>query len=594
MAATKQTLTGDITTNMTLTKDKVWVLDGLVAVKNGATLTIEAGTIIVGKDGTGSATSYMIIDKGSKIDAQGTALAPIVFTSEKAYDGAADAVGQWGGLTIIGNAGNAQVNAYEVNTAFVAGTSNMADNSGILKYVKILNSGITMQQDKEINGLSLVGVGSGTTIDNITVNNSDDDGIELWGGTVNLSNITISGCTDDHFDIDDGYSGTVTNLTIVQTSGNAAIEMSGTTNATFDGLTITQNKSNKEGVIFFKGAGIGGTFKNATITDNVAGTAGAIHSDNAGTDTAHASFTNVTLNGTSTDAQFTGPSAIALKTKFDGGSVQFNGSITSDDDVLTGTSGIDTLSYETSGKAVKFSLALQTAQKTGGSGTDTVSGFENVTGSAYNDKLTGDSSDNVIDGGVGADNMAGGLGDDTYYIDNSKDKATEAKEAGNDTVHTSINITKAINNIENFIADGTSGITIVGNTLNNIITGNSGANVLDGGLGNDTLIGGNGADTFKFSTKLAFTNYDIISTFTSGEDKIELSKKIFKSIAKTFTADNFINGTAAVEATDYLIYNKTTGILYYDADGIGTKSTAIEVAIIGNNTDLAFTDFTVA
>ena len=213
-------------------------------------------------------------------------------------------MGQWGGLTIIGNAANSQVNPYEVNTAFVAGTSNLADNSGVLKYVKILNSGITMEQDKEINGLSLVGVGSGTTIANITVDLSDDDCIEAWGGTVNMSNITISNCTDDHFDIDDGYSGTVTNLKITQATsqfnlapGNAAMEMSGTTAATFDGLTIVQNTSAKEGTIFFKKAGIGGHFKNATITDNVtsATLAGAIHSDNVGVAIDTVSFENVTL-----------------------------------------------------------------------------------------------------------------------------------------------------------------------------------------------------------------------------------------------------------------------------------------------------------
>ncbi|OYZ47738.1 MAG: hypothetical protein B7Y13_09510 [Sulfurovum sp. 24-42-9] len=320
---TKSILSGDITTSMTLTKDKVWVLDGLVAVKNGATLTIEAGTTIVGRDGTGSATSYLVIDKGSKIMAEGTAAAPIIFTSEKSYDGGAPAVGQWGGLTIIGNAGNSQVNPYEVNTEFVAGTSNMADNSGVLKHILLYNSGITMQQDKEINGISFVGVGSGTTVDNITVDNSDDDGIELWGGTVNLSNITITRATDDYFDIDDGYSGTVTNLTIVQNGlGNAAIEMSGTTVATFDGLHITQNGSNKEGTLFFKGAGIGGTFKNVTIIDNVTSAtspAGAIHSDNVGASAATTTFTNVTIKGTSTEADFTGPAAAALQAAFNAG-----------------------------------------------------------------------------------------------------------------------------------------------------------------------------------------------------------------------------------------------------------------------------------
>ncbi len=310
-------LAGDLTGCTLLTADKTWELDGLVVVTSGAELQIQAGTTIKGHDGTGDATSYLIVDKGAKIMAEGTVDKPIVFTS------LADtkAVGLWGGVTIIGNAGNDQVNAYEVNSEFVAGATDMADNSGVLKYVKILNSGITMEQDKEINGLSLVGVGSGTVIDNITVDFSDDDGVEAWGGTVNMSNITISNCTDDHFDIDDGYSGTVTNLKITQTSGNAAMEMSGTTLATFDGLTIVQNTSGKEGVVFFKGAGIGAKISNATITDNVTSdtAAGAIHSDNVDADVANTSFTNVTLNGTSTEPRFTGDSAAALEAKFDAG-----------------------------------------------------------------------------------------------------------------------------------------------------------------------------------------------------------------------------------------------------------------------------------
>ena len=315
---TKQTLVGDITTNTTLTADKVWILDGLVVVKEGTTLTIEAGTTIAGKDGTGDNTSYIIVDKGAKIVAEGTETKQIIFTSEIAYDGGASALGQWGGITIIGRAGNNQVQAYEVNSKYAAESSDMADSSGVLKYVKILNSGITMETDKEINGLSLVGVGSGTVVENITVNKSDDDCIEIWGGTVNLTNIEVSECSDDQFDIDDGYSGTVKNLVINQTIGNAGIEMSGTTAATFDGLTLTQTFSVKEGGIFFKKDGIGGHFKNATIIDNSADGAGAIHSLQTA-DTDNISFENVKLQGSSTDAKFTGDSAEAIEAIFDGG-----------------------------------------------------------------------------------------------------------------------------------------------------------------------------------------------------------------------------------------------------------------------------------
>lgn len=325
-AKPQEALPTSITGTMTLTKDKLWLIDGLVVVESGATLTIEPGTTIAGYDGTGEQTSYMIVDKGAKIIADGTETEPIVFTSTKvAIDGEAPAVGQWGGLTIIGNAANEQVKPYEVNDAFVAGNTDMEDNSGILRHVKILNSGITMETDKEINGLSMVGVGSGTVVENITVDLSDDDGIELWGGTVSLTNVNITGCTDDYFDIDDGFSGTVKNLNITTTTGNAAVEMSGTTHATFDGFNIVQNGSAKEGGIYFKGDVVGGHFMNGTIADNVNDTYGAFYSKSAdGTsdtvDAANTSFANVTIDGTSAGAKFTGTSADRLTTIFTSGS----------------------------------------------------------------------------------------------------------------------------------------------------------------------------------------------------------------------------------------------------------------------------------
>ena len=318
---TTKTLSGEITTDFDLTADTLWLLDGLTVVKDGATLTIEPCTTIAGLSGTGDATSYMIIDKGSQIIANGTEDEPILFTSaEVALNGRSPDVGQWGGLTLIGHAGNYQVNPYEVNSAFEADDTDLTDSSGILRYVRILNSGITMAEDKEINGLSLVGVGSGTVIENVLIDLADDDGIEIWGGTVNLTDITITRCTDDYFDIDDGYAGTVTNLNITQEGGNAAIEMSGDTAATFNGFTITQNSSDKEGGIFFKLDGIGGHFKNGTVTDNneIGEVAGAIHSQGT-VDIANVSFENVTLNGTSTEDRFTGDSAVALETEFNAG-----------------------------------------------------------------------------------------------------------------------------------------------------------------------------------------------------------------------------------------------------------------------------------
>mgnify|MGYP002062296821 CR=1 FL=1 len=323
----QQTLSGDISTSMTLTNDTLWVLDGLAVVKPGVTLTVEPGTVIAGLAGTGDATSYMIVDKDAEINADGTADKPIIFTSmQRVEDPTNLEVGQWGGLTVIGNAAmDNQVNPYEVNTAFTAGSGQATDSSGILRHVKILNSGITMAQDKEINGLSLIGVGSGTEISNITVDYSDDDGIEIWGGTVNLTNITIEHCTDDYFDIDDGFSGTVKNLDINTTTGNAGIEMSGVTAATFDGFTITTGATQaKEGGIYFKNAGIGGHFKNGTIIHNGGQITphGALHSNDV-IDETTTSFENVAIT-TEIGLDFTGTSAAALEASFDDGGAAGN------------------------------------------------------------------------------------------------------------------------------------------------------------------------------------------------------------------------------------------------------------------------------
>jgi hypothetical protein len=270
---TGTTLSGEITCDRTLTKDNDYKIDGLVKVKNGATLTIEAGTTLYG-----SAKGYMVVTKGSKIIANGTEAEPIIFTSEIAYnDPTVGTSGQWGGLTILGDATTNLTDAkYEVNEAdpdFAFGGTNATDNSGSLKYVKILNSGVAVEPNKEVNGLSFCGVGSGTVVENIYVENSADDGIELWGGTVNLTDIEIKNALDDSFDIDSGYSGTVTNLKITQVdAAKAGIEASsgGTpmTTATFKNLNITTVSGSSEGGIYIKDGTTAPTFEDVTVDHN--------------------------------------------------------------------------------------------------------------------------------------------------------------------------------------------------------------------------------------------------------------------------------------------------------------------------------------
>jgi trimeric autotransporter adhesin len=172
------------------------------------------------------------------------------------------------------------------------------------------------------------------------------------------------------------------------------------------------------------------------------------------------------------------------------------------DNVLNGGDGIDTLSYAAASAAVTVSLALATAQNTGSAGTDTVLAFENLTGSAFADTLTGDDGANSIDGGAGVDTLAGGLGNDTYVVDAGADVVTEAAGAAAGLADlVQASVDYVLGaNVENLILTGSDGIDGTGNGSANTITGNGGANILLGAGGADTLYGGGGADTLNGGT----------------------------------------------------------------------------------------------
>ena len=206
-AGTTITLSGNIIANVTLKSDINYVLDGWVYVKSPAVITIEAGTVIKGKTDT---KASLVIERGAKIMAEGTAAKPIVFTSAKAAG--SRAAGDWGGVVLCGNAkinvagGEAEI---EGGLGTKYGGTDDNDNSGTMKYVRIEFAGYAFATDKEINGLTFGGVGKGTTIDYIQVSFANDDSFEWFGGTVNAKHLIAFSGLDDEFDTDYGFSGFV-------------------------------------------------------------------------------------------------------------------------------------------------------------------------------------------------------------------------------------------------------------------------------------------------------------------------------------------------------------------------------------------------
>ncbi|MFW5851989.1 MAG: hypothetical protein ACOCWB_07185 [Bacteroidota bacterium] len=193
-------LTGEITEDLTLTSDQTWYLRGDVHVVAPATLTIEEGTEIIAQS---DVVTYLLIEQGAKIDAVGTATKPIVFTADVKESGA------WGSIHICGKAPiNVQGGAgsSEIGDAAYGGSA-ANDNSGKMKYCILEYTGTSLDEEHESNGLSLYGVGNGTTLEYIQIYKGDDDGIEFFGGTVNIKYAMVYGAKDDCFDWTQGWTG---------------------------------------------------------------------------------------------------------------------------------------------------------------------------------------------------------------------------------------------------------------------------------------------------------------------------------------------------------------------------------------------------
>jgi Ca2+-binding RTX toxin-like protein len=302
-------------------------------------------------------------------------------------------------------------------------------------------------------------------------------------------------------------------------------------------------------------------------------------------------------------------------------------------DALDGGGGKDTASYAAASAGVTVSLAAGTGSGGDAQG-DTLVRIENLTGSSFDDTLTGDGLGNVLsggdgndalsggvrndtlqggdgndtlDGGVGADSMAGGDGDDTYIVDTVRDVVTEIDGEGSDTIQSEVSFTMADgSNVENLTLIGIRDVSGTGNALANELTGNDASNALSGGAGEDrlaggesrdTLTGGADADTFVFAAPS--DGIDRILDFVSGEDMLEISALGFGGNLVAGSPPTVVMATGASTAVGgadgYFILDDdgpNLGSLYWDATG-GSGDDAVQVAILTSVTSLAASDFNV-
>lgn len=251
-------VTNNVTTDATWTADKEYVLAGRITVTDGATLTIEPGTVIKGQAGTGANATALLVARGGRLMADGTADLPIIFTSIADEITNADLVagnyaspnleadvnGLWGGVLVLGKArisasvrnpdGSQGADVSEVQIEGIPtsdpnglyGGDDDADNSGVIRYISIRHGGANIGAGNEINGLTLGGVGTGTVIENVEIVANQDDGIEWFGGSVSVTNAVVWNTGDDAVDTDQSWSGTLDNFIIIA-PGDHCFELDG-------------------------------------------------------------------------------------------------------------------------------------------------------------------------------------------------------------------------------------------------------------------------------------------------------------------------------------------------------------------------------
>jgi Ca2+-binding RTX toxin-like protein len=297
-----------------------------------------------------------------------------------------------------------------------------------------------------------------------------------------------------------------------------------------------------------------------------------------------------------------------------GGLGDDNYAVDSATDVLTEAVGAGSDTVNTS---VSWTLAANFENLT-----LTGSGNINATGNAVGNLIEGNRGNNVLDGKAGADILSGGAGNDTYVVDNAFDFVNELAGGGTDLVQSAVTFVLA-DNVENLTLTGTAAINGTGNAGANNLLGNAAANVLSGlggadalnglagndtlsggagadtltgGAGNDTLSGGSEADIFIFNVAPGAGNVDTLSDFSAADDIMHLSKSVFTGLGTTgqfLPTVDFLSGagvTTAADASDRILYNTSTGDLYYDRDGTGAAA-AVKFAVLSSMPAISENDF---
>ncbi len=413
------------------------------------------------------------------------------------------------------------------------------------------------------NNAAVDGLSTGQTLtDTVTVTATD--------GTRQAITITING-------VDDVRTGTSGADTITGTSGNDVISgLAG--NDTLDGGAGNDVLDGGAGNDSLTGGAGTDTATYASATAGVTvslATTSAQNTGGAGTDTL-ATIEN--LIGSGFNDVLTGSNAANT---IDGGAGNDTIDGGAGNDTLIGGAGTDTLTYASANAGVTVNLSLTAAQNTGGSGTDTLSGFENVTGSGSGDTLSGDAGNNVLDGGAGNDVLDGGAGNDTLTGGAGTDTASYASATAGVTV--SLALTAA----QNTVGAGTDTLATIENLLgsgfNDTLTGSTAANTIDGGAGNDTinggsgadvLTGGAGADTFLYSAVADSTPsaLDRITDFVHGTDKIGLSAIDPNSSAAGDQAFQWGGNTATARGI-WWSYDAANNLTHVYGDTNGNAST---------------------